>query len=170
MRQRKNIKMRFCLYLVFFILSVNAGYAAVTDPGKTAKHEKAVLKVDSSSVVNLRHFDKSLLDAYRRKPEFQYKEATQDISWWTRFWRWFWSWLAHLFRFGATKGTLTFWAIFWRVIEIFLLILGVGALIFFIFKAQGINLLGIFRKKRPMHLYPIPSSLKTLMRSVLTAK
>jgi hypothetical protein len=149
--------MRFYLYLVFFILSINAGYGAVVNPVVTTKHEeKAVLKVDSSSAVDVRHFDKSLLDTYRQKPEFQYKETTQDISWWTRFWRWFWSWLAHLFRFGTTKGTLTFWAIFWRVVQISLLILGAGALIFFIFKAQGINLLGVFRKKATNA--PIPYS------------
>jgi hypothetical protein len=138
--------MRFYLYLILFILSINAGYGGEKKP-LPAKHEKAVLKVDSSSAIDVRHFDKSLLDSYRKKPEFQYKEATQDISWWTRFWRWFWNWLGNLFKFRTSKGTITFWTIFFRVLEIFLLILGVGALIFFIFKAQGINILGIFRKK-----------------------
>jgi hypothetical protein len=122
----------------------------------TATHEKAILKVDSASAIDIRHFNQSSLNTYRKKPEFQYKETTTDISWWTRFWRWFWNWLAHLFRFGAGKGATSFWAIFWRVVEIFLLVLGVVALIFFIFKAQGINILGIFRKKATNA--PIPYS------------
>lgn len=152
----KNIKMRLYLYVVFFILSINAGYGSVKNPAGVTKRKKAVVEVDSASAVDIRHFDQSLLDTYRKEPEFQYKETTQDISRWTRFWRWFWDWLGNLFKFGSSKGAITFWTIFFRVLEIFLLILGVGALIFFIFKAQGINLLGIFRKKATTA--PIPYS------------
>jgi hypothetical protein len=147
--------MRFYLYLILFILGINACFGA-EKKAPVAKHVKAVLKVDSASAVDLRHFDKSTLDSYRKKPEFQYKETSQDISWWTRFWRWFWNWPGNLFKFGRSKGSITFWTIFFQVLEIFLLILGVGALIFFIFKAQGINIFGIFRKKATTS--PIPYS------------
>jgi len=147
--------MRFGLYLILFILSINAGYSGVKKT-LTATHEKAILKVDSASAIDIRHFNQSSLNTYRKKPEFQYKETTTDISWWTRFWRWFWDWISHLFQFGTGKGATNFWTIFWRVVQIFLLVLGVGALIFFIFKAQGINLLGIFRKKATSA--PIPYS------------
>lgn len=147
--------MRFYLYLILFILGINAGYGAEkkTPP---AKHEKAVLKIDTGSVVDVRHFDQSALKSYRGKPEFNYKEAAANISWWERFWRWFWDWLDHLFKFGTGKGTVTFWSVFFKVLQILLLALGVGALIFFIFKAQGINILGIFRKKTTSA--PIPYS------------
>ncbi|MBV8390580.1 MAG: DUF4129 domain-containing protein [Mucilaginibacter sp.] len=138
--------MRFYLYLILFILGINAGFGA-EKKAHAAKHEKAVLKVDSASAVDVRHFDQSVLNTYRKKPEFQYKEATADISGWTRFWRWFWHWLDSLFSSKPAKGLPTFWDIFWRIFKILLLALGVGALIFFIFKAQGINILGIFRKK-----------------------
>jgi hypothetical protein len=147
--------MRFYLYLIIFILGVNAGFGAEKKT-LAAKHAKAVLKVDSASAVDVRHFKSSALNSYRKKPEFQYKESTPDISGWTRFWRWFWHWLGSLFRSKPIKGLPTFWDIFWRVVKISLLALGVAALVFFIFKAQGINLLGMFRKKSTSA--PIPYS------------
>ena len=82
--------MRFYLYLILFILGINAGISAEKKV-PPAKHEKAVLKVDSASAVDIRYFDQSALKNYRSKPEFNYKEAAADISWWERFWRWFWS-------------------------------------------------------------------------------
>ena len=147
--------MRFYLYLILFILGINACFGA-EKKALPAKHEKAVLKVDSASAVDVRYFDQSALKNYRSKPEFNYKEAAADISWWERFWRWFWDWLGHLFKFGTGKGTVTFWTVVFKVIQILLLVGGVVALIFFIFKAQGINLLGIFRKKTTSA--PIPYS------------
>jgi hypothetical protein len=138
--------MRFYLYLILFILGINAGYGA-EKKAPVVKHEKAVLKVDSASAVDVRHFDPSALKSYRGKPEFNYKETAADISWWERFWRWFWDWLDHLFKFGTGKGTTTFWTVFFKSLQIMFLVGGVVALIFFIFKAQGINILGIFRKK-----------------------
>jgi hypothetical protein len=150
----KSIKMRTCLYLIFFLLSVNLGYGGITGTVKP-KHEKVVLKTDSSAV-DIRHFDKTALDNYRKKPEFQYKEDNmQDLSLWTRFWRWFWNWLGHLFNFGSKKS-ITFWTIFWQIVQIGILLLGVAALVFLIFKAQGINLLNMFRRKSTTA--PIPYS------------
>ena len=138
--------MRFYLFLILFILGINAGFGA-EKKAPLAKREKAVLKVDTASALDVRHFDKSTLNTYRQKPEFQYKETTTDISWWTRFWRWFWHWLDSLFKSKPAKGLPTFWDIFWNVVKIALLVGGVVALIFFIMKSQGINLLGIFMKK-----------------------
>ena len=147
--------MRFYLYLILCILGINVCFGAEkkTQP---RKHEKAVMKIDSASAVDVRLFGQSALKNYRNKPEFNYKEAAADISWWERFWRWFWDWLGHLFKFGTGKGTVTFWTIFFKALQILLLVGGVVALIFFIFKAQGINLLGIFRKKTTSA--PIPYS------------
>jgi hypothetical protein len=147
--------MRFYLLLILFILSINAGYGA-EKKATAAKHEKAILKVDSASAVDVRHFNSSVLKSYRSKPEFNYKEAAADVSWWERFWRWFWDWMGNLFKFGTGKGATTFWGVLFKALQIMLLVGGVAALIFFIFKAQGINLLGIFRKKTASA--PIPYS------------
>jgi hypothetical protein len=144
--------MRF-IYLIFFILLVHLGYGASTKP-VTTKHEKAVLKTDSSAM-SVRQFNKAALENYRKSPEFQYKEDIVNISWWGRFWRWFWNWLGHLFSFGS-KGNYTFWRIFWQIAQIAIVVLGIGALIFFIFKALGMNLLHIFRRKPSAA--PIPYS------------
>src|SRR5689334_12614807 len=126
--------MRFYLYLILFILGINAVFGAEKKVPPT-KHEKAALKVDSTSAVDVRHFDLSAFKSYRGKPEFNYTEAAADVSWWERFWRWFWDWLGNLFRFGTGKGTTTFWTIFFKSLQILLLVGGVVALIFFIFKA-----------------------------------
>ncbi len=145
--------MRRFLYLVFFILTVNTGSGAgIKLPVK--KPEKAILKTDSSTV-NTRSFDKSALKAYTKQPEFQYKEESgPDLSWWTRFWRWFWNWLGHLFSFGSKHPTA--WGLFWEIIKILFLLSGVAAVVFVIFKSQGINILGMFRRKSATA--PIPYS------------
>lgn len=147
--------MRFYLYLILFILGINAAFCA-EKKAQPAKHEKAVLKIDSTSAVDVRHFDQSALKNYRSKPEFNYKETAADVSAWERLWRWFWDWLGNLFKFEKGKGRATFWSVFFKALQLLILVLGVGALIFFIFKAQGINLLGIFRKKTTSA--PIPYS------------
>ena len=98
-----------------------------------------------SSDVNIRHFDTSAIEKYKKSPEFQYKESVQDISWWKRFWRWFWNWLGSLFRFKPGRGS-AFWYYFWHVVQILLLLMAGGALVLFILKSQGINL-NILRKK-----------------------
>jgi hypothetical protein len=144
--------MRVFLYLVFFILSVETGYGSVIKQ-VTLKHEKALLKTDSSAV-DLKHFDKSALNKYSKQPEFQYKEASTDISWWTRFWRWFWEWISQLFNFGSKNATV--WGIFWQIIEVILLVLGVAAFVFLILKSQGINILNAFRRKSTVA--PLPYS------------
>ena len=145
--------MRFFLYLIF-ILAVNVTYGSAVKLA-APKHEKAVLKTDSSAV-DIRQFDKAALKAYSKQPEFQYKEETTgDFSWWTRFWRWFWDWFSHLFRFGSKK-TSTVWGLIWSVVKILLLALGAAALAFVIFKSQGVNIFGIFKRKPTTA--PIPYS------------
>jgi hypothetical protein len=136
--------MRLYLYLVFFLLSATTGYGTAIK-ALPFRQEKAILKVDSSSV-DVRHFDKAAIEKYKKSPEFQYKETVQDISLWTRFWRSFWHWFNGLFKFSTTRQT-SFWNYFWSVIQILILPFAGAALVLFIFKAQGINLWNILRKK-----------------------
>ncbi|MBC8054827.1 MAG: hypothetical protein H7Y13_17345 [Sphingobacteriaceae bacterium] len=92
-----------------------------------------------SSRVNLRHFDSPALKNYRLSKDFQYGAIQPDISpgLWDKFWDWFWS----LFR-GAlstsTPGTL---------LQYFLFILGIAALIFLIIKLSGMDLSHLFTGK-----------------------
>ncbi len=144
--------MRALLYLVSCILIMNVCYGSSVNH-VAPKHEKAILKTDSSAV-DVRHFDKGVLKAYSKQPEFQYKETQEDFSWWTRFWRWFWKWISHLFNWGSKTATV--WGIFWQIIEIIILLLGAAALVFFIFKSQGINIINLFRRK--LAAGPIPYS------------
>ncbi|MEO6850628.1 MAG: hypothetical protein ABI203_03555, partial [Mucilaginibacter sp.] len=125
------------------------------------KHEKtkvskpAVLKTDTSAVVNIRHLDSAALKAYSKQPEFQYHEEGADISWWNRFWKWFWNWFFHLFDFSSKRG-LGILGIIWEVIELLLIAGGAVALVFFILKSTGINVFNIFKRKPTTT--PIPYS------------
>jgi hypothetical protein len=149
--------MRLLLSLLFFILVANLCFGD-TIKHAAPKHEKAILKTDTSAV-SLRHFDAAALKAYSKNPEFQYNEPTTDLSWWARFWRWFWAlirtvweWFTNLFDFSS----LTKLGIFWQIIKILLLAAGLAALVFFILKSAGIDMLGIFRRKAAAA--PIPYS------------
>ncbi len=136
--------MRLYLFFIFFFVGLAASRGA-TLKAVTSSREKAVLKIDSSTV-NVRHFNPAAIEKYKKNPEFQYKEDLQEVSWWTRFWRWFWHWFAGLFKV-STPGKSIFWYYFWHIMQILILLAAGGALLLFIFKAQGINLWNILRKK-----------------------
>ncbi|MDB5137194.1 MAG: hypothetical protein JWP37_3797 [Mucilaginibacter sp.] len=154
---RKNIKMRVFLPFLFFILVVNLGYGSIllTKPEKPKQTKPAVLQVDTSTAVGVRHFNESALKDYRRQPEFNYNEEATDLSGWTRFWRQFWNWITHLFDFSSKRG-LTIVGVIWKVIELLLIAGGLGALAFFIVKSMGLNVLNIFQRKPTTA--PIPYS------------
>ncbi len=148
--------MRAFLLFLFFILTADLGYGAVVkfDKPKPRITKPAILQADTSTLVSVRHLDSTALKAYSKQPEFQYKEESTDISWWTRFWRLFWRWIAHLFDFGS-RG-LTIFAIVWQIIEILLVAAGLAAVVFLILKSVGINVLNIFQRKPTA--VPIPYS------------
>jgi hypothetical protein len=149
--------MRPFLLIIFFILTTGLCYGVAAKQDKSKPKPKAVLQIDTSTI-GLRHYDSAALKAYSKLPEFQYKEKGVDISWWTRFWAWVWSilaWIKSFFDFSSPKsqGALD---IIWLIVRYLLLAAGVGALIFFILKAAGINMLGIFRRNPAAA--PIPYS------------
>jgi hypothetical protein len=141
MLPRKNTDMRF-VYLIFFILAANLSNGSVI---KKTDHKavKAVLKIDTSGNVSVRHFDKAALERYSRQQEFRYIGAKEQLSWWDRFWDWFWNWFWSLF---DSKG-LGVIGIIWNIIELILLLGGVAALIYFILKSAGIDPRNIFSRK-----------------------
>jgi hypothetical protein len=140
--------MRGFLILIFLSLAVNLCYGF---PGKPVR-SKAILQTDTSTV-NMRHFDAAALKVYSKQPEFQYRETTDNPSWWTRFWRWFWQllghfwqWLMHLFDLGPEKNARI--SSVWLYIFKYLFItLGIGALVFLILKLAGVDMLNIFSRK-----------------------
>lgn len=147
-QDRKSIEMRF-IYFIIFALSINLAFASAD-----TKPVKVVLRIDTSNV-NVRKLDEKALNEYRKQPAFQYKETRQQLSWWDRFWRWFWNWVSHLFRFNTGKG-YGFLAILWDIVQILLLVGGLAALIFFIFKATGMDMRNIFLRKPTVT--PVPYS------------
>ncbi len=150
-----------CLYLFFFIAAINCGicFAAKTVIVKpvVAKHvtvkpktPPAVLKADSS-FINKRGFNKADLQAYGKQPGFSYKERNDARSWWTRFWRWFWhglvAWVLGLFHFDKFKGAASYLALFFKLVQYLIILVGVAALVFLILKIMGIDMFYIFRRK-----------------------
>lgn len=147
----KNIKMHRTLYFIFFILAVNLCYGSEKKPTAVKPVVSKVVKIDTSTVT-LRHFDAEALKAYSKQPEFQYKETTIGVSWWTRFWRWVWhelrlffAWLAHFFHFEKGKGHMNM--LWFYILKYLFIILGVSALVFLILRLAGVDISNIFRKK-----------------------
>lgn len=129
-----------CLFI--FMLCCIHGYAGKTPAQKPAAKvtvkPKAVLVTDTSAVM-ARQFDTTALNAYKKHPEFVYRENyNSGPSLWTRFWRWFWS----LFDFKDNGITSSFF-IFLRY---FFIALGVAAVIFLVLKLAGLNVLNTFRR------------------------
>jgi len=145
--------MRRLLCIIFFSLAAGALYGASEKHAEVKVTKPKVLQTDSLGSVNIRHLDSAALKAYKKLPEFQYNENKITPSWWDRFWDWvsdqwdhFIKWLDHLF---STKDKKTgqinsFWPIFFKYLFI---ALGVGALVFLIFKLLGIDMQNIFRWK-----------------------
>lgn len=135
------------VYLIFFVLTVNLVSAAVPVKKTETRHPKAVLRIDSISSVQVRHFDQASLEKYRRLPEFQYKEKKIDTSWWDHFWAIFWSWIKRVFSFTPTGKVLSAWAYFWKFIEILIIVGAAAGLIFAILKAAGLDVRNILHRR-----------------------
>jgi len=139
---RRNIKMRL-LYLILFILAINAAQGSVQ---KKPEHKAAaVVKVDTSSHVNIRSFDKATLKKYSDRPEFKYNSGNEELSWWDRLWIRFWAWFWSLFMF---KG-LSVLGVILNIIEILLIVAAVGGLIYAILKAVGMDPRTLLSKTPP---------------------
>jgi hypothetical protein len=88
-----------------------------------------------SGAVELRSFDNASFDKYKNDSDFQYeKELVQIPSLWDRFWIWVWKKYEEIMSTDAGRFTMN--AIFW--------IIGVGGLVFFIFKVTRMNRLSLF--------------------------
>jgi Domain of unknown function (DUF4129) len=150
------------LYVVIILLAINVKPVMASKPVIVPK-QAAVLKVDSSTV-NLRNFDKASLSTYSKQNEFQYKEEIETgASLWTRFWRWFWNWFIHLFDFSKkARHSSSFWDGVIILLEYLGLLLGLGALIFFILKLVGIDMFNIFRRKPVIINVPYSESLENI--------
>jgi hypothetical protein len=100
------------------------------------KVQKDSLHYDSSAISQL-HFSDSAFNAYNNNKDFQYEtKLVETPSLWDRFWAWFWK---LIFDFLNSKvGEITTRIFYWAV--------GVGAVIFFVFKVTRMNRLAMFSK------------------------
>ncbi|HEY2581859.1 MAG TPA: DUF4129 domain-containing protein [Mucilaginibacter sp.] len=143
------------LYLIIIILiaSLSLGYASKP---VTPVKQKAILKADST-VIEVRHFNNEQLRDYSKQSEFQYHDVEMQPSLWTRFWRWFW----HLFDF-LKPGVQNSGNFFYYLLEYLFILLGVGAIIFFVLKLAGIDMLNIFRRNPLIANLPYSESLENI--------
>jgi hypothetical protein len=138
--------MRFICSILFILIT---GFASASGTKKVAPKAPAVLKIDSASTVDVRHFDANTLKSYARQPAFKYNETKVDLSWWERFWHWFWDWFIGLFKFKKLPGNvfLSILTILWRVIEILVLLGAIVAIIYVILKGAGLDMRNVFRRQ-----------------------
>ena len=91
---------------------------------------------DSSAVTQL-HFSDSAFNAYNSDKEFQYEtKVVETPSLWDRFWRWFWRLYGDII--SSPAGRVTMNILYWA--------LGIGAILFFVFKITRMNRLAMFAK------------------------
>ncbi len=107
--------MRFLFVLIFFF------YTTLASKGQSR------LTFDSSNI-SIRSFNDSSINAFKKDKQFQYDKIGEPVlSLWDRFWMWFWDWVDRIL--STPGGAITFKTI--------LIILGVAALVFFIWKLIG---------------------------------
>jgi hypothetical protein len=139
----------FKIVCLFFCLLLNASFIA---PKPVVTKAAAVLQMDSSKI-NIRHFNAAALNDYRQQHDFKYEtNSIEGISPWDQFWKWFWYYLDNLLT-GSVTG---------NIINLLLLILGVGALVFLILKLTGMDVMQIFTSKTSTLEIPYHESLENI--------
>lgn len=104
--------------------------------------QKVLSKLDTASVVRLRHLDPQKLKSYAEQREFKYDDVAPETDWWTRFWRWFWHYLEDAFGSGPSSQFIGYGA----------LIILVAFALFIIFKVLGVDLNIFSRKSKPVEV------------------
>lgn len=131
----KNIRIMPKLTFLFgLLLSV---FFAATPGLAVNKKMPAKLKTDTS-VITIRKFNSYSIDSLKKNPDFVYygEPAGYNSSLWDRFWNWIWNFFTRLFAKSPVSGT---------VLKYVLLAASVGALIYFILKSTGIDMVRLWR-------------------------
>lgn len=148
----KNIKVMpksafiFWLFLLI-LLRVTPGFAI-------SKKMPAKLKTDTSVIV-VRKFNSHAIDSLKKNPDFIYtgEPVGYNSSLWDRFWNWIWNFFARLFAKAPVSGT---------VLKYVLLAASVGALIYFILKSAGIDMVRLWRGEARKIDVPYSESLENI--------
>lgn len=91
---------------------------------------------DTASI-EVRTFSDSSINAYKADKTFQYQKTIEPaVSWWDRFWSWFWEWIDSIL--STRAGQTTLW--------ILLIAIGVAALVFLIWRVNGMNKSSLFER------------------------
>lgn len=146
--QKKNIKLMYkiCLLLFLFV------HASFITPKMVVKKALPVLQTDSSRIKN-RKFNAVALEDYRQQRDFKYTDHPGEVvSVWDQFWRWFWYQVDNLMA-GRITGS---------IINLLLILLGSGALVFLILKLIGMDVMQIFTGKTSMIEIPYHESLENI--------
>jgi hypothetical protein len=90
-----------------------------------------------SSEVNVRSFDSSAINSYKKDKQFQYDKIKEPVqSLWDRFWTWFWTQVDKLLSTKTGRNT----------VYLLLVIALVALIVFFVIKMTG-NRTGLFGSK-----------------------
>lgn len=92
------------------------------------------MSYDSSAIMQ-RGFSSASIDEYKKNKDFQYEtKVVERPSAWERFWNWFWKQIDDLMR--TPEGQATLKVLYW--------VIGIGAIVFFVYKVIRMNRLAIF--------------------------
>lgn len=138
------------IYLIYFILQfpLYLGNATELDSLSHVRQTKyKKVRVDTSKVT-LRAFDAEKITAYKKDPAFDYKEERIPIGWWERFKQWLFQQFSSLFSDSRSTNAMK-----WMLI-----VIGSAALLFFIYKLSGMDILQVFGRRN--RTSAVPSSLE----------
>ena len=145
--RKKVTRMLRTLFLsAFFYLFCGLTHAATQGTNAIAHRDV--------SVIDIRHFNKSVLNEYRNTKDFQYGDQKLSVtpSLWSQFWKWFWSLFGDAFENAASGGVLKY---------VFTL-LGGAAIIFLVVRLAGMDTSMIFSGRSEVIEVPYSESLENI--------
>lgn len=128
--------MRILLLVVLLFFAEDLQARQAVKPVLSKPKDSMLLKLDSSKT-QVKQFDNETIQRYKSQKEFQYgDEESESLSWWDRFWRSFWNWINRLFGERQTSSGPSIWP---KVLKYATLAIGIGVIIFAVFKLIGVD-------------------------------
>ncbi len=151
----RNIKYmhRFIATFFAFIIALMFFNMARAGVKKTVvKKVPAQERLDTSKI-QIKKFDAAAVDKFRADKNFNYNEAQDDTSLWTRFWAWVWDKLFGWLKYSRYGGT---------ILEYVLIAAAVGLLIYVVSKSLDIDPIKLWRGEARKVDMPYSESLENI--------
>jgi len=152
LRNTKYMHRFIATFFAFIITLLFLNIARANVKKAAVKKVPAQERIDSSKI-QVKKFDAGAVNKFRTDKHFNYNEAQDDTSLWTRFWAWVWNKLFGWIKYTRYGGT---------VLEYVLIAAAVGLLIYVISKSLGIDPVKLWRGEARKVDVPYSESLENI--------